>query len=429
MNTKTLFVAAVFIVTAFFYFSDVPGDDLFSSYMGGRLWNEGQADKLYVHHPVDFHVVDDPTWIEIARDSSFEGFMHPYVQTPLWAALLAPLARVLSFSGFNQLFLFLHLSAWAVTVLLVAGSWAPTFKKPVGLMLAFALLAISTPFRYAMFLNQTHALFILITVSALLLASQRHPRWGGMLLAVAFTVKIIPGMFGLFWLLTRRYTAFLSFLLFSTVFALLTLAVAGWEISHAFLGELRRVGSCLLVSYNNQSLVSFLGEGLCSYDDIWNWTQKPLPGTLKILSINLMGLAVLLSALLERKKDGLSRDGQALAISGVFLSMTIFSPIAWTHYYTVLIIPILVMTDRAIAFRRHGVLWGILLVILLNMPPLALDPISPKISGSTLIRSHLLSGLIAWIMLFPVGRWQKGGPGQSQEENNPIVHPGNPVSP
>ena len=63
------------------------------------------------------------------------------------------------------------LSSVVFTVWLIARHWTPFLFHPIGLA-ALLLLWLSHPIHYTMFLIQTHALFFLLSIAAIILAER-----------------------------------------------------------------------------------------------------------------------------------------------------------------------------------------------------------------------------------------------------------------
>ena len=155
-------------------------------------------------------------------------------------------------------------------------SWAGKFLRPLPLSILLLAIAISTPFQYAMWLVQTHALFLLMTVLALSLAERGRAVAPGALLAVACAVKITPGFLLLYWLAGGRFRAVVWFAVFSLVLAAMTVAVAGPDLMLDYVQSLRRVSNVLLVAFNNQSLAAWLGYSSGMEAEVENWRMLPL---------------------------------------------------------------------------------------------------------------------------------------------------------
>jgi hypothetical protein len=95
------------------------------------------------------------------------------------------------------------------------------------------------------------------------------------------------------------------------------------------------------------------------------------------------------------------RRGAALSIA--LIGITVFTPIAWSHYFLVLI-PAAMLLAQAGGRLMLPVL---AVVFLLDIPPIAFKPIHTRITPVTLTHSHFLAGLLAMAVLGFVA-WRRG---------------------
>ena len=153
-------VLALFAICGVVHYWNADGDDLSSSYVGCRLMATGNASHLYSYDPQDFAAVGpDPAWQAAADAAGYDAFLHPYVQTPLWAYALRPVCGA-RFAFFEHFFDVLTMLSFAACLLLVARNWAPVLWSPYAMAAVVLCLWFSEPFRYAMSLMQTHVLFL-----------------------------------------------------------------------------------------------------------------------------------------------------------------------------------------------------------------------------------------------------------------------------
>ena len=251
-----LLLLLAFLVGCVIWAPPRKGDDLSSSYIGCRLLASGKSQGLYDHDSQSFERVDSLTWTREAEQAGFTGVLHPYVQTPAWAEILRPVCTHMTFRQFRAGFFFLDILAIAVTLLLVAVFWAPRFTTPVALGAVAIAVLFSEPLRYSIFLVQTHPLFLLLTVLALILAERGYPAAGGTCLAIAAAVKLTPGYLLFYWLGKRQWKAALWLCAVSAAMILATVALTGPALFLTYLSTLARISNTLLISYNNQSLAA-----------------------------------------------------------------------------------------------------------------------------------------------------------------------------
>lgn len=421
------------VLTAFLLLGLLPspaktGDDLAASYLGCRLIATHNTASLYSYDPTTFSEIDsdDDAWHAQAQQTGFTGYLHPYVQTPLWAWSLQPLCTHLPFAPFRFVFTVLNLLSFFGIAWLVARFWAPSLFNPLALALLLLVFSRSEPFRYAMVLSQTHVLYVLLTIASILLAERRRPGLAGILLGLAAAVKITPGFLIVYWLLTRRYRAALSAMLASAILLAAAVLFTGPTLFSAYLTNLHRVSNVLLVSENNQSFAAWLMGRYHPTDELDELITYVLPPALRIGSNLLVLVSIVVGGLLDRRPAVSASDitsappptpplGAMFAIVGV----TLFTPIAWTHYYIVLLPPIMLLlnqfftasspnlhlgshADRAtpVLLRRpYWLLAFVIVIALLNLRPIAPDIITVSFGPLSLIRSNFYSGVLCLVAL------------------------------
>ncbi len=407
----TLVLLALFVALGFFRFTqniEETGDDLGSSFLGCRLVATGDAPgHLYAHDPVDFAAIgDDDEWQTAADEGGFESWLHPYVQTPLWAWSLQPLCTHLRFPAFDRLFIALTLLSFAAIVALVARLWTPTLRSPLAIALILLALWFSTPFQYAMMLTQTHVLYLLLTLAALMLAERRRPVSAGTLLAVAAAVKLTPAIFLVYWLLTRRWRAAGAFVLVSALLLAAAHLTTGPALFADYLATLDRVSHTLLLSQNNQSLAAWFMGHLYSLAEVAHLRILPLPPALRLLGTALTLAAALLGGLLDRRRAPAVLPPSPIAVPlGALLTLiaaTIFTPIAWTHYFIVLMPTLMVLAAEARRRRSLTLALASALILALNLPPLATDVVDITIGPHSILRSQFFSGVLCLATLLAV---------------------------
>jgi hypothetical protein len=345
-----------FVVISWIAWHNSSGDDLSSGYFACRLMAEGKQNEIYSHDAVRFHVVQNPAWQAAADEVGFKGFLHPYVQTPLYAASMRPLCLSMNFDTFNSLFVLFNAISIAGMVWISIKYLSPSAIPPLPFLGILLWLWISHPFRYTMFLTQTHPLFLLATLGALVLAERKKAFLSGIFLACAAIIKITPALLLLYWAITRKWKSIAWFFLAVIGFQLASLALAGIELNLAFLSELKRISNVLLVSWNNESLAAII-MGHYYPGELMDWRILPLPTWLNLTGTCISLCTISLAAWLRRLE---AEEGAAVSIA--LIGMTVFSPIAWSHYYVVLLVPVTYLTKRSSAMPA---IWVIIIFIML----------------------------------------------------------------
>lgn len=244
--------------------------------------------------------------------------MAPMAYLPLWLVeALASLATVL------------------VTVLVVRWLAGPLIERmgwPVRYSLAVAgcLALIFEPVRETFGFGQVNMLLLALVAGDVLIGVAGGRRWAGVGIGLAVAIKLTPGVFILYLLVTRRWRAAATAI--GTAAAATLLAAGLWpdasrEFWTAALWDTNRVGALEYVS--NQSLRGMLAR----------FPLDALESTLWIVCV-LAALGVW--AWRVRRADALG----ALALTGILGNLV--SPVTWVHH-CVWLLPVLVRCAELLA--------------------------------------------------------------------------------
>lgn len=392
----TVVVLAIFVVLGYLCFRDQSSEDLASSYVGCRLIASGHTAELFTFDTDNFADIGPaPQWHAIAKLGNVFGYLHPYVQTPLWGFGLEPLCMHTQFWQFSRVFLVLVLLCFAASIYLVARFWTPSLLKPLPLIVILLLFGFSQPFRYAMFLMQTHALFFFLAIASLILAEHEQPLAAGLLLACAAAVKITPGFLLLYWLLQRRWKAVGYTILFSAVLAIVTVLSTGPVLFTAYLATLHRISRVLLVAQNNQSFAAWVMGHFFPFDEIFDITIYPLPAVLRLGSSLLMAGFILwggwidrAARLRKRAHPGPLSSPPPIGAMMALVAVTVFAPICWTHYAVILVAPLMVLWAEGRRLRSPWLLVLVGITTALNFEPIATDVIRMDVGNLALVRGQ-----------------------------------------
>lgn len=404
---------ALFVAVGLLRYWNDDAEDLASSYVGCRLLGEHHADALFNYDPENFAGIGPGhLWQNTGAAHGFTGFLHPYVQTPLWGYSLQPLCMHTNFPAFSRIFLLLILLCFAATIYAIARYWAPSLFHPLPVAVILMCLWFSQPFGYAMFLMQTHALYVFMTVASLILAERDRPISAGFLLAGAAAVKVTPGFLILYWLLTRRWKATASTLVWSAVLMLLTVAAVGPHLVAVYLASLHRISRVLLVSLNNQSFAASLMGRFHPEDDLYDVDIFALPTSVRLGSAALLVGFTALGGWIDRRRRALSGGlnparvpiGAAMAL----VAATIFAPIAWTHYFVILLAPLMLLWEEWRRWRAWWIAVAVLVITILNYQPLATKVITMDSGPISLMRGQFYAGVLSLLAIAVVAWYRRG---------------------
>jgi uncharacterized membrane protein len=235
---------------------------------------------------------------------------------------------------------------------------------PGWLLCICAGLYVSGPFKYALFLAQTHILFLFITVLSLAMADRKKQVTAGILLAAAGAVKITPIILLLYWIVRGRWRAVASCTITLACVAALSVEFVGLPLLRESIATYQQLSNVLLLAMNNESFAAWTMASQYRPETLLDWSRFPLPPIFKILGVLLSCAAALMGGWADRSIDSDSSDPPYGAVFAL-IAATVLSPIAWSHYFILLVIPAVLFVDR----RRNGgsVAWGILPLVLLGL--------------------------------------------------------------
>jgi alpha-1,2-mannosyltransferase len=354
------------------------------------------AGQAMAHH--------DPAKLYALTERGVSGF----VNIPVVAYLFAPfgmLGRQTASILFSLVGLIATVAAWLVLVHITKPGHRERW------LLALLFLASGPLMHGFKFGNTSH--FILLALAAGL-ALLRGGRSGaaGVVLGAATIIKPPLLLFGFFFALRRDVRGTVGFAAICVVTAALSLLLFGWTDNlHWFQTSILTYSQGWLGAYNVQSVPGFLLR-LHADTGLITWVPRlPTPGE-KLVAQTVTGLlflvaiaACLRSALLVRdpstQQAAVRRDLQYLLVICLCL---VSSPLAWSHYYVWLLIPIGFFFGSQPPFpssaRARAVGWlAIALVTPLVGWPWTIANAGVMTAYRSLVISHILFGGLLWFAL------------------------------
>ncbi|MGC9199848.1 MAG: glycosyltransferase family 87 protein [Acidobacteriaceae bacterium] len=298
---------------------------------------------------------------------------------------------------------------FAALIWLTGRYWTTRFFTPQWVLLVAVLWVRADPLRDAIELTQTHVIFVLLSVFAIILSRSNRPVWAGILLAVATAVKITPGVLVVYWLFTRQRKAALSFVLTSLALFTAPVLLTGPSAIVGYLHSMARVSNILLLAKGNQSMAAWWMGLLYPKNQPLTFQPLRLPATLKLVCSSLVVLSALFGAYFDRQREAPPGE-PAVPYGAIFtlLGATVFTPIAWSHYYLILVIPLILMLDEYLRRRSYPLLCLFVFIIALsNSPNLLRHAGYLHLPVPDLVRGQFYAGLLAMAALYLLYRRQR----------------------
>jgi alpha-1,2-mannosyltransferase len=312
-----------------------------------------------------------------------------YIQTPLTAVLLVPVA------GLNlddARFVVLATS----NLLLVAAAAIVIFAlrpTPLLILAAFVIFGTFEAMFDSLRLGQVDALIVFCLALAFLALRRGKPWLIGAPLAVAAILKLSPAIVIGYFAWRRDWRVVLSATIGGLILLALSIGVAGWENHVTFVRDTMPRLSNGSTFYDNVSLGGALARGY--FGEAYWYHEDEVPAWPLALRLSGAVLAVLfvVGGYIIGRRDVESGFMLATAVA------VVVTPIAWSFYPTWLIPSMLFLVDR---YERRRA-WSRLTLLILLYPLIAIVPAHYSAIDEGLYRYPiktivlvLYCGLLAW---------------------------------
>lgn len=293
-----------------------------------RVYLDGAAEAI--HHPANLY-----RW-------QYEG--HPNIRftyTP-FAALVFVLGRALPFTVMLGLVALVSVFALLATVWIAFRElgWRSLASRAGATLLLGGLVFWSEPVQRGLYLGQVELVLMAVVVWDLCQPDRRW--WKGAATGLAAGIKLIPGIFILYLLLTRRYKqAAVAVGAAAASVAAGFIGLPGTSVSYWFGGSFFAAGRTGFVGdQENQSLRGMLVRLAGSVDG----------GTFPWLAAAVLVAVAGLAAAVVLHHHGHTFAG--LAVCGLVAQLA--SPISWDHHWAWFIPGLAVLADAAVRAARDG---------------------------------------------------------------------------
>jgi alpha-1,2-mannosyltransferase len=266
----------------------------------------------------------------------------PFTYPPVTLPLLTPLA---AFDTATAMHILMALTIAATFLTLWCSTSLMGYRGAAGrLGMTCAMTGLALwlePLNTNLYLGQVNALLMLLVVADLALPGRNRLKGAG--IGIAAAIKLVPGIFVVYLLLTRRLRAAL---VATSAFTITTLI--GWLIApsqsnafwlHALFLDSSRVSAATGPAFvGNQSLRGVL---LRTFGET---AGPPVFWLLSVVVVSVSGLA--LAVLAHRRGE------EAIAVVTVAFTALLVSPVSWSHHWVWVPVLLLLMAD--VILRMHG---------------------------------------------------------------------------
>lgn len=346
-----------------------------------------------------FTMTVSEAWITRAREIGISGDVFPYLYPPIWAWLLAPVTKIISFDAFAQVMLGINAAALFGMAGLAARLAGQERQSPLAWLLIMLLgFYLTRAGQVALLQGQPQILTAFLTLYGLDRAANGKPVAGGVGLGVAIALKLAPLPIALIWLLTGQRRAGVVAFATAGALGLASIGLAGWPVHEVFLENLSTVAGTVMGSSHNFSIETLVARQFWSDQllrvpplepGLSSWSIMAKPEALTVAT-RLAMLAVLAGSVvaLRRVEDKADR---ALVWAATLTLLALLGPLGWSYYY---LAPMAFLPLLARRFPVLGIALLAAFFVLLFKRPVGFD----RQAAGTLLMVALSAGFIlaAW---------------------------------
>jgi hypothetical protein len=273
------------------------------------------------------------------------------------------------------------------------------------------LFALNGPLYYSIRMgNTTQFLLPLLMVAIIWLHRNRSFR-SGVCIAIATIIKPPLFLLGAYFLLRQRWQAFFGFVFGIVSIVSASLLLFGINLHQSWYQA--RIAPFLgkpLGGYNVQSVNGFLIRLLADVN-LNNWEPHPVDWKFKVLRLLCFALLIGGTAwVLWRSEQPTSPQEENLELCSVLCLILIISPISWTHYYLLLLLPLSLYVGGQLSVPRNRLWAGTIATcaIFASFPVINTLPRTPLLRlfmEKILISHYFLAGVLLLSVLL-YARWK-----------------------
>ncbi|MDU8927330.1 glycosyltransferase family 87 protein [Alisedimentitalea sp. MJ-SS2] len=357
-----------------------PSRDLLALWLAADAVASGNPSQIFPPLGDTFAMRPPPGWYERAAELDQLGEVYPYIYPPIWAWLMAPLTKIMSFETFRAGAFALNAGLLCATSYLAARLAGVHPGSPSTLrnwmLVALALILVSQAGTIALRQGQVQILVAFLSVLALERAQRHHPKTAGIAMGIAIALKLSPLLLALLWLVTGHWRAFLWAMVVGGALGLASLIVAGWPLHAHFLALLGAIDQTVLITTVTYALDTLIGgwsllgapqmipivppemltpELTAALEEpSANWLVLPKPALYAMIARGAVLATLILSAFLLRRAA--SPEAAAAAWATAMTGIAFFGPIGWAYYY------IAPFAFAPLFLNRFGIAGGIALL-------------------------------------------------------------------
>jgi hypothetical protein len=350
------------------------------------------GDFTKAYYPAGILVIKNP---EMLYGSNIEGRLGGFVNIPIVAYLLTP------FSIFEPFYSQLIFTVVSIIIVFVSYFLLIDWLKVSGFnqWLILQLFVINGPLYYSIAIGNTTHFLLPIFLLALRALQKNHNFAVGFWVAIAALIKVPIVLLGVYFFLRKQWRTSLGFLIPTLITPLISIWIFGFQLHVEWYQKcIKPFSGKALSAFNNQSVSAFVIRLFTT--DAPDW--YPLEMDLGARILKYLFFAVLIGGSIWvcwRSKTPKTLEMKNLELCIVLTLALVISPISWTHYYLLLLIPYsLYIAGQLGPFRKGKIVIPVALSALLISPPAIkitlANPMLNLLISKVLISYYFFGGII-----------------------------------
>ena len=373
------------------------------------MWSVSEPAVLFsdfnvAYYPAGRAVVEDlPHLFRRCWDTPVCGF----VNIPIVALLFTPFS-FLTLRHAQWLFIGLSLISVVMSLFLF---WSVTDRAWSRRWAMLLLFAINGPLFYSLKEGNLTHFALLLLIAGVVCLEKTWARSAGACFALAAIIKLPLMLFALYFIGRRQWEAVLGYAGTIIAVSLSSLWYAGWTSHLDWYREvIQPFSNQGLTAFNVQSIEGVLlrlqdGSGL------YDWKPVPVAPEVRMIGQGLAALLAGSSALIFLRERGReARETTYLELSMVLCLALIISPISWTHYYLLLLLPLGLYAGNRLPIAAHGGWIAVMMLcaLLISPPATFTEQDTPRGMLGRLFLSHYVMGAALLWGFLAYARWRVG---------------------
>ena len=362
------------------------------------------SDFFRAYYPAGRLIIENPYALYDLSDTVVYGF----VNLPILAYLFTPFSYLdKTVAGVS--FTLLGITSVIFSIFILVDFTGLKSWRRLSLI---AIMLFTIPISNSIWIGNTTHFTLLLLIGSFDSLKAKGEVLGGVLLAIASLIKLPLLFLMLLFVIRQRWRALLASCLTLLSAVTLSVVLCGWNLNLIWFQRcILSFSGKVVGAYNVQSVDSFLVR-LLTAAPLNSWDMYEASWQLKLVRYSLFLLFIGGTFwTLFRSKHSTTPEAESLEFS-IFLCLAIISsPISWTHYYLLLLLPISLLISLP-WMTLHKRTWSAaiaVVILLISTPPVKNVSVSNPVVAAFIrnfLVSHYFWGGVLLLGILLMARWK-----------------------